>query len=158
MQIVRTHWLLSRFSLVSWGTETAVKRCKGDRQNGMDLWIARAALWTQHRRPSSDFVLGRFELNGRFFTQTGTPAGGPSTCRARSSPACLFTSPAPYRSHGTGKNWQIRREARSEAQSGQNFRQVLFRLRRMLGRDVLPSNGDEVSLRRLALTVTRPGL
>jgi TolB-like protein/DNA-binding SARP family transcriptional activator len=85
-------------------------------------------------------VLGRFELNG-----PKRAIDLPSKKLAGLLAYLACTSPAPqHREKLATLLWG----SHFEAQAKQNFRQALFRLRRMLGQDVLLSNGEELSLAR----------
>ena len=89
--------------------------------------IARAALWTQRRRPSSGLcLLGRFKLNG--------PKGFVDLPNKKLTGLLAYlacTAPTPqHREKLATLLWG----SHFEAQARQNFRQALFRLRRMLGR------------------------
>src|SRR5215471_6305266 len=83
-------------------------------------------------------LLGRFELSG-----PEGPVDLPNKKLAGLLAYLACTAPAPqHREKLATLLWG----SHCEAQARQNFRQALFRLRRMLGHDVLLSTGDEVSL------------
>ena len=66
---------------------------------------------------------------------------------ARSSPACWHTWPAPPPSRNRGRSWQtLLWGSHFDTQARQNLRQALFRLRRVLGQDVLHSDEEEAAL------------
>jgi DNA-binding SARP family transcriptional activator len=114
-----------------------VKKCKDDcKRHGADREgsIMDAAAWPKFRL----CLLGRFKLNG--------PKGFVDLPNKKLTGLLAYlacTAPTPqHREKLATLLWG----SHFEAQARQNFRQALFRLRRMLGHDVLLSTGDEVSL------------